>query len=206
MYSKVLEKERPQKAAEEVFQHYAQRPAWYLEEAASLVAGYVPRKHLHYSPMCPTNDFDEQAAPDSNWYYLLRTDAPVGRIIDCYLQAQGIGWSMLDQIMVEPWALIGFCDEYRIQVPPPLRNAVLLIHHPRREAPTHSRQKSVEQRRRQIAECARATAPFFAGTSHRLPVEVLLKIFRLMPGFVSHAVGVDTFRKDLKVLESTVPE
>lgn len=202
-------KDAPQRADEETFKQYAALPSWHIEAAASLAAGYVPRKYLFAKPICPTSEFDDQAAPDSNWCYLLLSKNPVGRTIDLYALAQKmIGRAFPpDMVMVEPEAFIDFCDKYDVAVTFRLRNAWLQFRRHRLGAEVPGSDAYIKQRHEKICDCIRSMATLLEGTKIRITSRILLNIFLLTPGNISfHGFSERAFRDVLAALRRTLPQ
>lgn len=205
----ILVSEPPARADEETFKQYAARPSWHIEAAASLAAGYVPRANLFACPICPTNDIDDQAAADSNWYYLLLSKSPVGRTIDFYaLTKKVIGRAFSpDMLMVEPKVFLTFCDANDIEVHPQLRKAFVLHRRRHVDPAKPDPHGSVKYRRQRIREFVLSVADELKGADVRTNRALLLRIFLAMPGNTQfNGLSGRAFRLDLKALEPTLPE
>src|SRR5689334_7258053 len=76
--------EWPQRACEATYTKYARLPTWHVEEAASLVCGFEPRKslYLQFHPMAATPATPPPYDGALTWNGLLH--GPVGEILSLY--------------------------------------------------------------------------------------------------------------------------
>lgn len=116
----------PERASRETYEEYAKRPSWHIEEAAALVAGFVPR-HEQYLNFRPLHDRPRQPMPSGRaktWGQLL--EGPVGTSISLYARARHVrDWDFsANDLYVTPSKFLEFCSEVGIRVPRDLHKAV----------------------------------------------------------------------------------
>jgi hypothetical protein len=116
----------PRNANKKTYRKYAQIPAWHVEEAAALVAGYVPR-HADDLHAYPLHDIPKKGKPyrgRKTWGQLI--SGPVGKIMALFERVQRVspGRYSNDDLYVEPCKFLEFCAQNNIPIPPDLREAV----------------------------------------------------------------------------------
>jgi hypothetical protein len=106
----------PVRADREVHEAWAKLPAWHIEEAASLVCGYQPRKRSDL-PFFPLDSEPREPSPYENaktWNGLLHGE--IGSVLDLFARFKRTSLSELppDARYVVPAEFVRFCDEYGI--------------------------------------------------------------------------------------------
>jgi hypothetical protein len=121
--------EWPRRADQATYEKYAKLPAWHIEEAASLAAGFVPRPrlHLNFRPL----DDEPAGSPPYNgaqtWAQLLDPETGcVGRVMVSFARAVAVQDPTCgpSDTHVAPSTFLEFCDKYRVPTPADLRAAV----------------------------------------------------------------------------------
>lgn len=112
----IVEIELPRRADAAIFEVYARLPSWHVEEAASLVAGFAPRKNLQFFPTAglPGNP-DVPRDTALTWNALLQGD--VGTILGLYARHKQMPGFGPDSLYVRPDEFLRFCTEYGLPVP-----------------------------------------------------------------------------------------
>jgi hypothetical protein len=167
-----IETSVPKRATAEHCAEYAALPDWHIEEAACLVAGFVPRPRNRLNSF-PTDHgqspepvsgkaAQELASPKRpSWSELLREGGAVAEIVRRYIRfARRKGWHFsADQPYVDKDEFLEFCRACNIAVPKDLIEA-LRTSHPSRKTLKSSEQDCYEHA---IIAAARVLAPAFTG-------------------------------------------
>jgi len=114
--------EWPKRATAETYRRYALRTSWYVEAAASLVAGFEPRRNISYfpipgKPQAPDGHFVPEpytAAP--TWYDLLQETAPVGQILAIYEERTRGSFRIPGAGLISPVGFLEFCEDAGIPI------------------------------------------------------------------------------------------
>lgn len=122
----VMPSDWPARADQAVYEAWATFPSWHIQEAACLVCGLQPRKtsDLPFFPM----DSEPNAPPPyegaTTWNARFRGE--IAAVFDLFARFKRTSLSELpaDARYVAPAEFVRFCDEYGIEVPPELRDAV----------------------------------------------------------------------------------
>lgn len=115
--------EWPRRADESTYRKYAKLHSWHLEEAASLVAGYEPRRDTQCFPIDGkpgTADQPEIPPPYEGamtWNELLH--GAIGKVLSLYARYRRVpDWGFTDDMLyVSPRDFLAFCAEHDVPVP-----------------------------------------------------------------------------------------
>jgi hypothetical protein len=143
----------PVRADRAAHEAWAKLPSWHIEEAASLVCGYQPRKRsdLPFFPL----DSEPKAPPPyegaKTWNALFHGE--IGAVFDLYARFKRTPMSELpnEARYVSPAEFVRFCDECGVDVPAEFRDAVNRRAAADREPETNERKSRYRARALQVA-------------------------------------------------------
>jgi hypothetical protein len=149
---------------------WAKFPSWHVEEAASLVCGFQPRRRSDLA-LFPLDSEPKAPSPYENaktWNALHHGE--IGAILDLFARFKRTSVSELpaDAQYVVPAEFIRFCDAYGVEVPTELRDAVTRRGGANRKTDTNERKSQYRARALRVARdleaCgARVTIQMFQG-------------------------------------------
>jgi hypothetical protein len=136
-----------------VYEAWAKLPSWDIEEAATLVCGYQPRKRsdLAFFPL----DSEPKAPPPyeraKTWNALFHGE--IGAVLDLFGRFKRMSRSELpsEAWYVGPAEFVRFCDDYGVDVPAELRQALNRRAAADREPETNERKSRYRARALQVA-------------------------------------------------------
>lgn len=126
----IFEKDWPQPADAATYSQYFDGLMWHVEEAASLVHGFVPRKNIFARPTdgigpgrtLPTGKQRPLGPKSQTWAQLL--DGPIGNTMSRYIRYIVVadGQFNEEQPYVDPSKFLQFCGVSGISIPSELKN------------------------------------------------------------------------------------
>ncbi len=116
----------PVRADPAAYEQWGKLPAWHIEEAASLVCGYQPRKESDL-PFFPLDSEPKGPPPYENaktWNGLLHGE--IGAVLNLFARFKRTSLAELpaDARYVAPMEFVRFCDQCGVALPSELRDAV----------------------------------------------------------------------------------
>ena len=143
----------PVRADQAAHEAWAGLPSWHIEEAACLVCRFQPRKpsDLPFFPLDSDPNAPRPYEDSKTWNALFRGE--IGVVLDLFARFKRTSLSELppDARYVVPAEFLRFCDEYGIEVPTELRDAVNRRAVGNREPKTNERKSRYRVRAIQVA-------------------------------------------------------
>jgi hypothetical protein len=122
----VMPPDWPVRADRAVYEAWAKFPSWHIQEAACLVCGLQPRKSsdLPFFPMASEPNAPPPYEGAKTWNARFRGE--IGAVFDLFARFKRTSLSEFppDARYVAPAEFVRFCDEFGVEVPGELRDAV----------------------------------------------------------------------------------